>query len=192
MKKLLFIITLIVLIFVSCKNGNHLEFKNIEMKGTVSEFVSKLKKAGFEELASMCNVFMLNGKFLNKDCAVMIIQEKEKDISQLSVYSMPDNRNLTWEVIRTHYNYVQNELTKLYGKPTISTYGFDKPYSEENWYDGIKKGACRYYSYWELDNGKIFVLIHDEFGAPVPCIIYSDKINCKKNNIDIPNFPKDF
>ena len=185
MKKLLVVLVLIIFFFVSCKNEKHFEFQNIEMKGTVSEFVSKLGKLGFE-FNKIDNVFMLNGRFLHKDCAIMIIQKENEDISQLSVYSIPDKRNLTWDIIREHYYYVQDELIKLYGKPTYSTYGFDKPYSEQNWYDGIKNRACGYYSFWELNNGSIFVFINpDNICPPVPCIIYSDKINCKKNNLDI-------
>ena len=102
---------------------------------------------------------------------------------------MPDIRDITWEVIRNHYYYVLKELTNLYGEPVISYYGFEKPYSEENWYDGIQRGACRYLSLWEVDNGKILLCFEGKLGAPVPCIIYSDNINCKKDNIDI-NIPK--
>ena len=75
------ILAVFLIFFFSCKKEKHLKFSNIEMKGTIPEFVSKLKKTGFEELVNMENTYMLNGKYLNKDCAVIITQKDEKNVS---------------------------------------------------------------------------------------------------------------
>lgn len=171
-------------------SSKHLTFKGVPLDGTLDQYVSKMKQAGFKHLGTENGIAMLKGEFAGyKDCHVGVSTLKQKDLVHKIVVLFPEKE--TWSTLSGNYFDLKQMLTEKYGAPSDVIEKFDS-YSEPR-DDGskmykVKFDQCKYYSSWETGKGEIRLSIDHE--SVTSCFIklaYFDKINSatvKKQALD--------
>ncbi len=170
-------------------SSKHLSFNGVPIDGTLSEYVSKMKKNGFTHKGTIEGVAILEGEFASyKSCIVGVSTLKQKDLVNKIGVKFP-NRD-TWSSLSSNYFNLKELLTEKYGKPSESIEEF-QTYTPES--DGAKitqveLGACKYYTVFETEKGSIELTIeHDGISVCYVKLAYFDKINSevvKKQALD--------
>lgn len=154
MKKL---ILLFFIFFSLClyAQSEHLTFKEIPINGKLSDFVEKLKKDGFYDLDLKGFQATMKGKFVGKECDIIITSTPKSNIVwKVSVY-LPVDTN--WYSIKSSYKTFIEQYKLKYGQPTKSYDFFSDPYYEGDGYEmqALRKEKCHYLSYWKTNLGSI-------------------------------------
>lgn len=169
--------------------SKHLSFKGIPLDGTLEQFVLKMKKNGFEHIATNDGIAMLQGDFAgSKNCIIGVSTLKQKDL--VHKINVMFSEKTTWSTLSGNYFEFKQLLIEKYGNPNDVVEKFDTKYETRDdlkIYD-VKSDRCKYYSTWETDKGKIELSIdHDKLGVCFVRLVYIDKINSltiKKQAID--------
>lgn len=194
MKLIYLILTLILFVSISFSqtksdSSKHLSFKGVPIDGTLTQYVSKLKAAGFIQKGIKDGVAILEGDFASyKTCTVGVSTLKQKDLVSKIVVMFPDRE--TWASLSSNYFNLKDLLTEKYGNPSESVEEFQS-YTPED--DGSKLiqvhlGACKYFTSYVTEKGTIQLTIeHDGATRCSVRLVYFDKINSdtvKKQALD--------
>jgi len=174
MKKILYIILLLLFSFSTFAQSEHLKFRDIELNGSITDFIQKLEKLGYSVKTNLNDIYLLEGDFIGKTCEVIVVSSKKtKTVWKVKV-NLPEGKS--WYSLKSEYNSVKEQLTKKYGKPKDTYEFFSKPYYEGDGYElqALKKDKCTYYSYWEFENGIISLDMSTDCNLSIN---YEDKIN---------------
>lgn len=173
------IISLLMFVFaatniINAQEGDHLTFKNVPITGSLDEFVTKMKAAGFTLKELDNNTATMEGRFVNRDCELYVIgSPKSKRVWKATVY-LP--KETSWISIKSSYNDFKEQFTTKYGKPSSSYNFFSEPYYEGDGYEmqALRKEKCHYISFWETRTGNIAVSISKYEQIK---FVYEDRIN---------------
>lgn len=184
MKKIIatFLFLMVLISSSFAQSSEHLKFKGVPIDGTLDEYVSKMKQAGFVLEGIEDGIAMLSGEFAGySDCVVGVkTLQKLNLVHEIVVLFPPQDR---WAGLSYDYERLKTMLTKKYGEPDKCMEKFD---SDSYMLDGdsykmheVKMNNCKYYSIYNTDNGSITLIISNEGydnSARVK-LFYSDKIN---------------
>lgn len=194
MKKIISILFLVSTVLTSytqtkTDSSKHLSFKGVPIDGTLSEYVSKMKKTGFTHKGTENGIAILEGDFASyKSCIIGVSTLRQKDLVSKIAVIFPDRE--TWSSLSSNYFNLKDLLTEKYGKPSESVEEFQS-YTPDN--DGsrmtqVQLGACKYYTIYETEKGTIELAIEQiDVTRCFVKLVYLDKVNSetvKKQALD--------
>ncbi|MDE6757062.1 MAG: hypothetical protein K2J66_07960 [Muribaculaceae bacterium] len=161
-------------------NYNHLTFKGVPIDGTLKEFVTEMKKAGFSYIAEKNGATVLNGDFAGfKNCNIYVTTLHGIDIVNAITVIIPCGDD--WSVIESNYRLLNELLTEKYEEPTEITeefYRYSAPRSNQDKYSALVTDNCDFKTVYNTPKGKITVFMdHDYDLGTFLNLKYSDKIN---------------
>lgn len=171
-------------------SSGHLAFKGVPLDGTLNQYVSKMKQAGFKHLSTNDGIAILQGDFAGyKDCHVGVSTLTQKDLVYKIAVLFPERDK--WSTLSENYFNLKQMLTEKYGNPAEVVERFDEerePSDDEKRIFEVKMDRCKYFSIWKLDKGEIQLSIdHNSFTNCFIKLFYFDKINgetIKKQALD--------
>lgn len=173
------VLTLLLLLFVFFAKAQHLEFKGLQMCGSVSSFAQKLEEQGYKTVYNNGFNYALSGQFTGKDAKVLLLGSvKTGEIWKIAVIF---DKSLTWSDILSDYSTYVDLFTKKYGFPSDHFEFFEKPYYKGDGYElqALRNGKCNYVSFFKTNEGTITVeMSRDERLR----LTYEDKINVELQN----------
>ncbi len=164
------------------QNSEHLKFKGVPIDGTLNEYVSKMKQAGFVLEGTEDGIALLSGEFAGySDCIVGVQTLQKLNLVHEIVVLFPSQDK--WSGLSYDYERLKTMLTKKYGEPDECMEKFNASSSTTSDDNGkmfhVKMNNCKYHSVFNTDNGSITLTISNdgyEFGCRVK-LFYTDKIN---------------
>ncbi len=173
-----FALMLSFLASIAQSNGEHLDFRGVPIDGSLDEYVSEMKSAGFAYLGDKDGIAVMRGEFAGiKGCIVGISTNSGK-VSSVSVLFPEDNE---WSSLELRYNHLKTMLSKKYGNPTecIEDFnGYKVLDDNSSRLRSQKVDNCIYISTFETPAGYIRLsLDHQGMGSCYAKIQYLDKIN---------------
>lgn len=179
------ILTTIILLFtivssLLSQTSDHLIFKGVQIDGTLSEYVTKMKQNGFTHLGTENGIAILNGDFAGyKDCNVGVATLTQKDLVYKIAVLFPERE--TWSTLSGNYFDLKQMLTEKYGNPNDVVEKFDssgEPRDDGDKMYNVKFDNCKYYTIFQTDKGNIELSIdHESVTSCFVKLVYFDKIN---------------
>lgn len=177
MKKLFFIL---VLVFISlcASSQEHLLFKGIPIKGSMTAFCQKLGTKGFTPIGHDNNVTLFTGDFTGRRATVGVgASDDGKNVFSVIVLFDPSGE---WNILVDTYNYYKELYTRKYGEPTVSIEN-NPARSNANvaLMAEVHQGTVEYSSSWKIQGGDIHLSIEKTSGIyeGQVMISYSDSQN---------------
>lgn len=157
MKRLILTLALAVLCLTAAAQ-EHISFAGIPVDGALTEFVARMKDAGFTEFGSNDTGALLKGKLFGRDCTVIVKATPKSGVVYAVNASFPIRSN--WKVCKGDYLDVQSILNKEYGRP-VKIEKFERPYREG---DGLElhhlnMGLCKWISTYNTPSGPVTLRI---------------------------------
>ena len=113
MRKFLFtLICFTFAILVHAQEG-HLKFKGVPIDGSLTEFVNKMKSAGFTHIGTPDGMAALQGDFAGyKNCTVAVFTVKPLNVVSMIgvIFQSSDN----WADLKSDYDFFKEMLTEKY------------------------------------------------------------------------------
>lgn len=162
--------------------SDHLTFKGVPIDGSLDEYVSKMKAAGFSYIgtAGEDGTAVLKGDFAGvKGCMIVVSTLQNSDIVNTINVVFPEKDD--WSYLEADYQQLKTMLTEKYGEPSECVEKFDGPsYSETNIDKlfSLRMDKCTYATVYKTAKGDIKLSL--EHSGPVSCFVklqYWDKIN---------------
>lgn len=141
-------------------SSEHLSFKGIPIDGTLSQYVAKMKKAGFALTGTEKGFAVMKGEFAGYyDCSIVISTVQQQDIVNKIVVIFAERKD--WSSLSNNYFSLKDLLVQKYGSPVYSIEKFQsyEPDSDGSKMIQVKLGACEYHSVFETEKGNIEVFI---------------------------------
>jgi len=176
MKKLL-LLTVLLIPFLCFSQSEHLKFRDIEINGTATQFLSKLKNLGYIVKDVDSDGYTMKGKFAGDDCTLYIYSSpKTKTVYKIVVVF---SEKSSWHSLKNQYNSIKEQLTNKYKNPTQNNCFFKSPYYDGDGYEmqAVKNNKCLWLTQWNLESGEISLAIYSTCSV---IIQYEDKINMQK------------
>ena len=155
-------------------------FKGIPIDGTLDDFIEKLKRKGFESIASEDGVALLRGDFATyNSCIICVFSLEDKDlVSKIAVVFPEKDR---WSSLYGNYTDLKQLLTEKYGEPSSVIEEFQNSYIIDDDQDrmfAVWDDRCKYESIFSTDEGVINLFIsHGDYTNCFVVLNYLDKIN---------------
>ena len=178
MKKLvLFFVVLCVSIAAMAQE--HMKFKGVEIDGTLTEMVTKLKAKGFTYLGAEDGIAILQGDFAGyRDCQIVVLSMKETGKVNAIAVAFPNRED--WSSLESDYDRLKSMLTEKYGEPSRVIERFNKDYVPDNWwrFHYITSDEATWASVFETDNGDIELYMNKvDYDEAAVILKYYDKAN---------------
>lgn len=184
MKKLLLSIALTICHIISFaqSSNDHLTFKGVPIDGSLKEYVSKMKAAGFTYLGTSDGTAILQGDFAGfKGCIIGVSTLKNSDVVNTIGVIFPEKDD--WSSLESNYLTLKRMLTTKYGKPSECTeefQGYGSPRDNNDKLYRLKMDRCSYITLFETPNGNISLsLEHQSVSSCFVKLQYWDRINTK-------------
>lgn len=184
MKKIIATLSFLMILISSsfAQNSEHLKFKGVPIDGTLNEYVSKMKQAGFVLEGTEDGVALLSGEFAGySDCIVGVKTLQKLNLVHEIVVLFPSQDK--WAGLNYDYERLKTMLSKKYGEPDECVEKFNAPSymitDDNDKMRQVENNNCEYYSKYDTNNGSIILTISNdgyEFGCRVK-LFYTDKIN---------------
>lgn len=159
MKKITLFLFVILNVNFCFGQNEHLKFRDIDIDGHITEFISKLEKLGYSIQVNSDDTVMLKGSFIGRECDIFVQFSSKTKIVYGVMIHLPIEKS--WYSFKREYQSVKEKVIQKYGKPRAIIESFKKPY-----YDGsgceiqaLKNGECVYLSVWDVKNGSIVLQI---------------------------------
>jgi len=153
-----------------------MKFRNIPLRGTLTEFANQLVKLGYTiEDKTEKDVIIMSGQFANNKCEIILLGTLTSNIIwKVGVY-FP--KNTSWSSIKREYQDLKEQFTAKYGIGESFAY-FKNPYVEGDGFEmtALKLGKCSYATFWESESGIIKLSISKVEQVSVS---YEDSVNVK-------------
>lgn len=182
MRKHLILFVLILLVTglsSQAQSSSHLMFKGVPIDGQLTDFVDKMKAAGFVLLRMENRTAMLKGDFAGyKDCVVEVWTLKDKDLVNNITVVFPEADS--WSVLSSNYFGLKAMLIEKYGRPTGIVEKFEVTFEPKNDFEkyvAVRSDKIKYYTNFKTDKGIIELSITQRDWKPHVSLGYSDKIN---------------
>lgn len=180
MKKIVVSLLFILLTISVYGQDTHLKFKGVPIDGSLTEFVNKMKAAGFTHLGTENGMAALQGDFAGyKNCTVAVFTVKPLNIVSMIgvIFQSKDN----WADLESDYDFFKEMLTEKYGAPAVVVEEFDRsPQDNNDKFYELQMNRCTWASGFQTELGEIELSIeYQDFQAHV-VLRYRDKINTEK------------
>lgn len=160
-------------------SSEHLSFKGVPIDGTLSQYVAKMKKAGFVLTGTDKGIAMMKGEFAGyKDCMIGISTLQQQDLVNKIVVVFSERND--WSSLSNNYFSLKNLLTEKYGTPEYSIEKFQsyEPKSDGAKMTSVQLGECEYNSVFDTDKGSIELSIkNNSVTSCYVALAYFDRIN---------------
>lgn len=176
MKKVIIIFTLL-LATINLMAQEHLSFKGIPIKGSMTEFCGKLKAKGFTAIGNQNNIALFSGDFTGRKATVGIkATDDGKNVFSVGVIFDPSDE---WKILVNTYSYYKDLYTHKYGKPTISKENNpSRSDSNLSLMSELNDGTVVWGSAWEVAGGTIELSIEkSNYYEGIVTICYRDSKN---------------
>lgn len=182
MKKFLFLVASIVFAttIYAQSESEHLTFKGVPIDGTLSQYVNKMKAAGFSYLGEEDGTALLSGDFAGfKGCTIGVSTLKNVNVvSQIAVI-FPERED--WSLLERDYNNLKALLTEKYGEPAEVVERFDrKHFADDNSRKMLELSMdrCTWFTTFSTEKGNIQLsLIKYSYSSGAVLLKYFDRIN---------------
>lgn len=182
MKRLIFLLLFASTILISSAQdkSEHLSFKGVPIDGTLNEYVSKMKTAGFSYLGTQDGTAILQGDFAGfKSCTVGVSTLKAVNVVSTIGVIFPSHDD--WSSLESDYDHLKSMLTQKYGEPADIVEQFQgiitPKTNNEKLYE-LKMDRCTWYTTFETSKGDIQLSLQKgDFGQCFVLLKYYDKIN---------------
>ena len=182
MKKLIVSFAFVLIAFISYaqSNSEHLTFKGVPIDGTLSEYVAKMKSAGFKYLGEQDATAILQGDFAGfKSCTIGVSTLKSVNVVSSIGVIFPACEE--WSSLERDYDHLKSMLTQKYGEPAEVVETFQrsvKPDTNNEKLYELMMDRCTWYSIFETPKGDIELSMQKgDFGKYFVLLKYYDKIN---------------
>lgn len=181
MKKIvvtLFLLMSFTLIFA--QSSEHLKFKGVPIDGTLNEYVSKMKQAGFQLIGTDDGVALLEGEFAGyRGCLIAVSTLKSVNVVNTIGVVFPAREN--WSSLEGDYEHLKSMLTEKYGEPSdvVEKFqGYGDPQTDQEKWINIMTDNYTWYTIFETENGDIQLSLEKgDYGKYFVLLKYFDKIN---------------
>ena len=158
----------------------HLKFKGVPIDGSLTEFVNKMKTAGFTHIGTQDGMAALQGDFAGyKNCTVAVFTVKPLNVVSMIgvIFQSRDN----WADLESDYDIFKEMLTEKYGAPAVVIEEFKRtPQDDNDKIYELRMNRCTWASAFQTELGEIELSIeHQDFQSRV-VLRYRDKINTEK------------
>lgn len=183
MKKFLFVAICALfatVAFAQSSESEHLTFKGVPIDGTLSQYVAKMKAAGFSYLGEEDGTALLKGDFAGfKGCTIGVSTLEGVDVvNRIVVLFTPYDE---WSSLERDYNHLKDMLTKKYGEPSEIVQEFVNSYSSRNNTAkmlALGSDECTWFTTFSTEKGDIqLALSKYDYTSGVVVLKYFDKIN---------------
>lgn len=181
MKKFFFSLFIAFTVFLTAfaqEESEHLTFKGVPIDGTLNEYVSKMKQAGFTHIGTQDDIAILQGDFAGfKGCTVFV--STLKSIDKVSTIGVMFPEKNDWDSLENNYGNLKSMLTKKYGEPSdcTETFKWHTPSMNLAKLSSLKMGDCTWYTTFSTPKGDIQLSLESlEYNCHV-ILRYYDKIN---------------
>ena len=181
MKKIvvtLFLLMSFTLIFA--QSSEHLKFKGVPIDGTLSEYVLKMKQAGFQLVGTDDGVALLEGEFAGyRGCLIAVSTLKSVNVVNTIGVVFPARDN--WSSLEGDYEHLKSMLTEKYGEPSdvVEEFqGYGDPQTDQEKWINLMTDNYTWYTIFETENGDIQLSLEKgDYGEYFVLLKYFDKIN---------------
>ena len=181
MKKI--VVTLFLLMSFTltfAQSSEHLKFKGVPIDGTLNEYVSKMKQAGFQLVGTDDGVALLEGEFAGyRGCLIAVSTLKSVNVVNTigAVFRAREN----WSSLEGDYEHLKSMLTTKYGEPADVVEKFQvysTPRTNNDKLHELLMDRCTWYTIFETENGDIQLSLEKgDYGEYFVLLKYFDKIN---------------
>ena len=159
----------------------HLTFKGVPIDGTLDDYVTNMKKAGFALESVENGLAMFSGDFAGyRECIIGVVTLDGKDLVSKVTVVFP--KRDTWSDLESNYSNLKELLTVKYGEPERFEEKFNSTYQPDSDFEKmyeLRFENCEYWSSFELDNGAIQLSI-EHAGYAFVMLAYFDKANTEE------------
>lgn len=181
MKKLF--VTLFLLMFCTlafAQDSEHLKFKGVPIDGTLSEYVLKMKQAGFQLVGTDDGVALLEGEFAGyRGCLIAVSTLKSVNVVNTIGVVFPAREN--WSSLEGDYEHLKSMLTEKYGEPAdvVEKFqGYGTPQTDQEKWINLMTDNYTWYTIFETENGDIQLSLEKgDYGEYFVLLKYFDRIN---------------
>ena len=181
MKKI--VVTLFLLMSFTltfAQSSEHLKFKGVPIDGTLSEYVSKMKQAGFQLVKTDDGEAILEGEFAGyRGCLIGVSTLKSVNVVNTIGVVFPARED--WSFLEGDYEHLKSMLTEKYGEPSdvVEKFqGYGNPQTDQEKWIKLITDNCTWYTIFETKNGDIQLSLEKgDYGEYFVLLKYFDKIN---------------
>ena len=181
MKKI--VVTLFLLMSFTltfAQSSEHLKFKGVPIDGTLSEYVLKMKQAGFQLVGTDDGVALLEGEFAGyRGCLIAVSTLKSVNVVNTIGVVFPAREN--WSSLEGDYEHLKSMLTEKYGEPSdvVEKFqGYGDPQTDQEKWINLMTDNYTWYTIFETENGDIQLSLEKgDYGEYFVLLKYFDKIN---------------
>lgn len=181
MKKI--VVTLFLLMSFTltfAQSSEHLKFKGVPIDGTLSEYVLKMKQAGFQLVGADDGVALLEGEFAGyRGCLIAVSTLKSVNVVNTIGVVFPARED--WSSLEGDYEHLKSMLTEKYGEPSdvVEKFqGYGNPQTDQEKWINIMTDNYTWYTIFETENGDIQLSLEKgDYGEYFVLLKYFDKIN---------------
>ena len=181
MKKI--VVTLFLLMSFTltfAQSSEHLKFKGVPIDGTLSEYVLKMKQAGFQLVGTDDGVALLEGEFAGyRGCLIGVSTLKSVNVVNTIGVVFPARED--WSSLEGDYEHLKSMLTEKYGEPSdvVEKFqGYGDPQTDQEKWINIMTDNYTWYTIFETENGDIQLSLEKgDYGEYFVLLKYFDKIN---------------
>ena len=181
MKKI--VVTLFLLMSFTltfAQSSEHLKFKGVPIDGTLNEYVSKMKQAGFQLVGTDDGVALLEGEFAGyRGCLIAVSTLNSVNVVNTIGVVFPACED--WSSLEGNYEHLKSMLTTKYGEPADVVEKFQvysTPRTNNDKLHELLMDRCTWYTIFETENGDIQLSLEKgDYGEYFVLLKYFDKIN---------------
>ena len=152
MKKLILTLAAIVLVVSAFAQNRHLKFKGIPIDGSLTNFVTALKGAGYQLIyqSEDGGAAALEGSFTNEDVTIVVVTTPKTNTVWKVAVLFEDQSS--WSSLKSDYKALKANLAAKYGAPDSAYEFFSSPYEEGDGYEmtAIYAEKCTYMSFFHV------------------------------------------
>ena len=180
-KSFLFLIFMIIIALSSfAQTTEHLKFKGVPIDGTLSEYVLKMKQAGFQLVGTDDGVALLEGEFAGyRGCLIGVSTLKSVNVVNTIGVVFPARED--WSSLEGDYEHLKSMLTEKYGEPSdvVEKFqGYGNPQTDQEKWINLISDNCTWYTTYETKNGDVQLSLEKgDYGQYFVLLKYFDKIN---------------
>lgn len=181
MKKI--VVTLFLLMSFTltfAQSSEHLKFKGVPIDGTLNEYVSKMKQAGFQLVGTDDGVALLEGEFAGyRGCLIAVSTLKSVNVVNTIGVVFPARED--WSSLEGDYEHLKSMLTTKYGEPAdvVEKFqGYGNPQKDQEKWIKLITDNYTWYTIFETENGDIQLSLEKgDYGEYFVLLKYFDKRN---------------
>lgn len=160
-------------------SSEHLTFKGVPIDGTLSEYVAKMKQAGFSHVGTQDGTAILQGDFAGfKGCTIGV--STLKNLNVVSTIEVIFPKHDDWSSLERDYDQLKSMLMQKYGEPAkvVEQFHGSSPDTNDSKLFALFMDRCTWNTTFETSKGDIQLSIQkEEYGDNFVLLKYYDKIN---------------